>query len=161
MNNKLEAPAIKKVAEIGETSFQYIGEKEKILQGWDKELKKMLYLFKTDTGNWGYWDKETSQLIKVTQWKEKAALINSRWVKMALYHRIYVIFDQPITFSEWDSSQKKRVQKTTQDAIITITDSAFKQLEEQMNGRAQESWYKFEFMKRNKGSYVNKVKWVK
>src|SRR4030043_579308 len=154
MNEEPAAPQIKKIAEIGEMPFQYIGEKERILQGWDQTIKKMLYLFKTDMGNWGYWDKETQQVLTCDQWKGKAALINNRWVKMSLYHRVYLIFAHEVTFTEWNKTTKKREKKTTKNAIVTIPKSANDMILEQLNSRSAESWLKFEFVKGSKGQYI-------
>ena len=163
MNNP-EIPKIKKVADVGDMPFLFIKKTESILQGWDKSIRKTIYLFKTETGHWGYFDKETNQVIAITQWKEKAAYIDGRWVKMALYHRVHLKFTQPISYSSWDSAQKKQIQATTQEAIVTITDTAYKSLLEQMKGRDANSVYNFSFTSRKLGNrtitYVNKAVWV-
>jgi len=163
MSNQ-EIPKIKKVADIGEAPFLFIEKTESILQGWDKTIRKTIYLFKTDSGNWGYFDKDTNQVIEISQWKEKAAYVGDHWVKMSLYHRVRLKFTQPISYSAWDSGQRRQVQETTQDAIVTITDTAYKSLLEQMNGRDAQSVYQFTFTSRKMGgrtvTYVDKAVWV-
>lgn len=159
-----DIPKIKKLVEVGEAPFQYISKLESILQGWDQKIMRTIYLFKTDSGAWGYYDKETAQVLEVTQWKEKAALVNDHWVKMSIYHRIIVKFLSPINYSGWDETNRKEVPTTTSDAIILITDSAFKQIQEQLNGRAANSVLKFHFITRKIGrresTYIDKVIWV-
>ena len=159
-----DIPKIKKVVEVGETPFQFIEKLESILQGWDKTINRTVYLFKADSGAWGYYDKETNQVIEVNQWKEKAAWIVDHWVKMSVYHRVRIKFASPINYSGWDSSARKEIPATTDEAIIVITDSAYKQLVEQLNGRPQSSYLKFIFITRkigNKNStYIDKVVWV-
>ena len=159
-----EAPRIKKIAEVGETPFQFFELGETILQGWDKGIGRTIYLFKTETGNWGYFDKETEQVIEVMQWRGKAALIGNSWIKLSLYRRIRVFFNAIVNYSTWDHISKKNMYKQTQEAILTITNSTYDQLLGQMEGRPPESLYKFVFTSRKIGnrtmSYVNKVLWV-
>lgn len=163
MSNQ-EIPKIKKTADIGDTPFYFIGKTESILQGWDKTIGKTIYLFRTDSGKWGYFDKETNQVIDVNQWREKAALISGHWVKMALYHRVHLKFINPISYSAWDSVAKKQYPVSTQEAIVTITDSSYKSLIEQMSGRDGNSTYKFLFVSRKIGdrkiTYVKSALWV-
>ena len=164
MTNKTEIPRIKKIAEVGENPFQCIEKTESILQGWDSTISKTVYLFKTDDGSWGYFDKETSQVIPISQWKEKAAWINGHWVKMALYHRVHVRFSEEVSYSEWNSEEKKQYSDSTLEAIITMTDTSYKSLIEQMTGRERDSFFKFGFTTRKMGkrtiTYVDKVLWV-
>jgi len=159
-----EIPKIKKVVEIGETPFQFIAKEESILQGWDAKIRKTIYLFKTDSGNWGYYDKETSQVIDVTQWKEKAAWVGDHYVKMSLYHRIIIRFAQPLNYSGWDPATRREVPVTTTEAMVVVTDSAYKQIVEQLNGRPADSFLKFQFTTRKiqnrQSTYIDKVVWV-
>lgn len=158
-------PKIEKLTEIGPISFRYIANPENILQWWDKMANKTKYLFKTDSGAWGYYDTQTSQVIEINQWKGKAAMVEGEWCKMTLYHRVHVIFSQPVNFTAYDSQQKRKVQQTAQEAIIVLTDTAFKSLVEAMNGRDPNSYYSLSFTTRNKPkggtmTYVDKIIWV-
>lgn len=159
-----EIPKIQKLNEVGEAPFQFIEKLESILQGWDAKIKKTVYLFKTDTGAWGYYDKDSSQVIEVNQWNKKAAWMNDRWVKMSLYHRIHLMFMFPLDYTGWDAKKRKEIPSQTQEAILTVTDSAYKQILEQLNGRAATSFLKFEFTTRKvqnrQSTYVDKVLWV-
>lgn len=159
-----EIPKIKKLNEVGESPFQFVEKVESILQGWDSKIRKTIYLFKADSGNWGYYDKDTSQVIDVTQWKDKAAWLGDHWVKMSLYHRIHVHFHPPLNYTGWDPSSRKEIPATTSEAIIVVTDSAYKQILEQLNGRAATSLLKFQFTTRKiqnrQSTYVDKVLWV-
>jgi len=163
MSNQ-EIPKIKKVADVGKTPFTFIEKTESILQGWDNTIKKTIYLFKTDGGKWGYFDKESRQIIEITHWRDKAAWIAGHWVVMSLYHRVHLAFTQPISYSNWDSVLKKEYKESTEDGIVTITDTAYKSLIEQMNGRDENDIYKFSFTSRKlKGrqvTYVDKAIWV-
>lgn len=163
MDNQ-EIPKIKKIIDIGETPFNFIEKAESILQGWDSKIRKTIYLFRTDTGPWGYYDKDSKQVIEIDQWKGKSAWINDHWVKMALYHRVKLLFTKPVTYSGWDSATRKPVKQTTQEAIVTITDTAYKSLLEQLEGRPAESILKFVFttrkMKNKTITYIDKVVWV-
>jgi len=155
---------IKKIAEVGETSFQFIEKTESILQGWDKTAGKTIYLFKTDTGAWGYYNKERGKVVDVTSWKEKSAYVHDHFVPMTLYHRVHLLFTSPISYSEWDSATKKQKKDITMEAIVTMTDTSYKSMLEQMQGRDPNSFYKFVFTsKKLKGrmvNYVEKVVWV-
>ncbi|MCK4501214.1 hypothetical protein KAU11_12005 [Candidatus Babeliales bacterium] len=157
-------PKIKKVADVGETPFNFIEKTESILQGWDKQIKKTIYLFRTDTGAWGYYDPDSGQVIEVHQWKSKAAWVNGYWVKMAIYHRLKLLFSTPITWSGWDKANNKAVKETASEVIVTVTDTAYKTLIEQLEGRPAESLFKFVFTTRKLGgrnvTYINKVVWV-
>ena len=159
-----EIPKIKKTADVGETPFNFIERTESILQGWDKQIKKTIYLFRTNTGAWGYFDKDSGQVIEINQWKGKAAWINGHWIKLSLYHRIKLLFSQPITYNGWDEASHKAVKQTVTEAITTVTDIAYKSLMEQAEGRPAESLFKFVFTTRKLGgrnvTYVNKVVWV-
>jgi len=163
MDNQ-DLPKIKKIADVGETPFQFVEKTESILQGWDKTIGRTIYLFKTTTGAWGYFDKDSGQVIDVTQWKGKAAWVQNHFVMMTLYHRVHLIFAQPVSYSEWDSSANRRYQVEATEAIVTMTDSSYKSLIEQMNGRDANAVYKFSFTSRKlKGrmvNYVDKVVWV-
>ena len=166
MESRQDIPKIKKTAEIGNKPFRYISTVEKVLQGWSGRSKKTVYLFKTDTGQWGYYDKETQQVIEVDQWKGKAALINGQWIKMTLYYRIQAMFAQAITFSVWNKMEGKNDQMTAQEVLITLTGSAYKKMEEAMRGRTPESWYQLSFTTRKKSggkgnmTYVDNVIWI-
>ena len=161
-----DLPKIKKIAEVGDKPFRYISTVEKVLQGWDSRNRKTIYLFKTDTGQWGYYDKSTQQVIEIDQWKKKSALINGQWIKMVLYYRIQALFAEPITFSVWNKMDNKNEQMTAQEVLLTLTGTAYKKLEEQMNGRTPESFYKLSFVTRKKPggkgdmTYVDNVVWV-
>jgi len=159
-----DIPNIKRLIEVGENPFQFINKLESILQGWDQSKGKTIYLFKTDSGKWGYYDKTTSQVIEITSWNGKAAFVGDHYVKMALYHRIRIKFMQPIKFSAWDESARKEYPSETQEAITLVTDNAYKQIVEQLNGRAATSLLKFHFVTKKIGqrtsTYVDKVLWV-
>lgn len=155
---------IKKIADVGEVPFQFVGKTESILQGWDKSINKTIYLFKTDTGAWGYFDKDSGQVIDVNQWKEKAAWISDHWVKMTLYHRVHLRFSQPISYSAWDSVARRNYKQTVAEALVTMTDTSYKSMLEQMKGRDANAFYQFVFTTRKlRGrmvSFVEKVVWV-
>jgi len=160
-----EIPKIRKTADLGEATFKFIEKTESILQGWGRALGRTIYLFKMDNGAWGYFDKETEQFMEVTEWREKAAFVYGQWVKMALYHRIHLVFTEELTYAEWDPSVKREFFKATQEAIVTVTDLAYKSLLEQMNGRDAEATYKLIFTTRKMGkrnvTFADKVVWVK
>lgn len=163
MDNQ-DLPKIKKIADVGEIPFQFVEKTESILQGWDKSINKTIYLFKTDTGAWGYFDKSSQQVVDVTQWKKKAAWVENHWVTMTLYHRVHLRFSQPVSYSDWDSVARKQYTAQTSEAIVTMTDTSYKSLLEQMKGRDTNAYYKFAFTSRKlKGrmvNYVDKVVWV-
>ena len=161
-----DIPKIQKLTEVGDKPFKYISTVEKVLQGWNNKTNKTVYLFKTDTGQWGYYDKDTQQVIDIDQWKGKAALIDGQWIKMVLYYRIRVMFAEPIVFSVWRKMERKNEQMTAQEALITLTATAYTKMEESMKGRPPESWYRLSFTTRKKprGSgtmtFVDNVIWV-
>lgn len=159
-----EIPTIRKLSDIGDNPFQFIEKLESILQGWDAKIRKTIYLFKTDSGDWGYYDKETSQVVKVNQWKEKAALIGNYYVKMALYHRIKVKFMFPLNYAGWDPVAKKEIPAVAEIATLVITDKTYKQTLDQLNGRASNSFLKFIFVTRKiqdrQSTYIDSVVWV-
>ncbi len=160
-----EFPIIKRLSEVGETPFQVIKEFEKILQGWDAKKRRTVYLFKTVNDKWGYFSKESKQIMEVTAWDKKAAFIDGNWVKMSLYHRVLVKFSQPVNSTSWDSSNKRKTIVPLLEAIIILTDTAYKSLIEQMQGRQSGSWFKLSFMTKKKSggglmTYANKVIWV-
>jgi hypothetical protein len=160
-----EIQKIKTLSDVGETPFQVIERQENILQGWDNKKRRSIYLFKTESGVWGYYDKASKQTINISAWKDKSAFVDGNWVKMSLYHRVHVKFAQVVNSNSWDYHNKKRVSVPLTEAIITLTDSAYKSLEEQANGRPLESWFKLSFVTQKKktgGSmtYANKVIWV-
>ncbi len=159
-----DIPKIKKLVEVGENPFQFVSKSESILQGFDQKIQRTIYLFKTDSGAWGYFDKDSSQVIEVTKWKEKAALVNDHWVKMAIYHRIIVNFLFPLNYTGWDDVNKVEVPAETSEAILLVTDNTYKQILEQLNGRAANSVLKFHFVTRKIGkrqaTFIDKVLWV-
>lgn len=163
MNNQ-ELPLIRKISEVGETPFQFVEKKETILQGWHAPSKKNVFLFKNDQGQWSNYDSAVKKVVPVTQWDGKSAMINGAWVKLAIYHRINLLFVKPITYSAWDASAKKEVKAQTQEAIVVVTDTAYKLLCEQLNGRDPMSFLKFGWTSKNVGgrqmTYVDKVLWV-
>jgi len=155
---------IKKVSEVGEMPFQFIEKVESILQGWDVTINKTIYLFKTDTGKWGYWDKNRSRIVEINNWEGKSAWIEDHFVKMGLYHRVLLKFQSPLNYTGWDNEKRKEVPSVTDQAIVVITDTTYNQILEQLKGRAEDSFLKFEFTSKNlkskNSSYVNKVIWV-
>lgn len=159
-----EIPTIRKLSEIGDNPFQFIEKLESILQGWDAKIRKTVYLFKTDSGEWGYYDKETSQVIKATQWKEKAVLIGDHYVKMALYHRVKVKFMFPLDYTGWDAVNKKEIPAVADFATLVITEKTYKQILDQLNGRVANSFLKFIFVTRKiqdrQSTYIDNVVWV-
>ena len=108
----------------------------------DQKIHRTVYLFRTADGEWAHYDKETSQVIKIHNWKEKAAMMNGRWIKMALYHRIIIHFTEMLNYAGWDANTKKETPATTADAVIVITDTTYKQLIEQLKGRDEKSIFK-------------------
>ena len=158
-----ESPKIRRLAEVGEAPFQFIEKLESILQGWDSKIGKTIYLFKTDSGAWGYYNKNNNQVIEVNEWEGKAALIGGYFVKMALYHRIQVRFQAPITYSGWDPVSKKEVPASTEIATLVITDKTYKQILDQLKGRAADSNLRFNFVTRKiqdrQSTYIDSVVW--
>ena len=145
--------------------FQVVSVKETILQGYSTTKKRTVYLFKSDkTGNWAYWDKDNEKVVDVEQWEENKAWVDSEWVPMSKYHRIELRFVSPVTYTAYQDG--KEVRRDTLHAEVAITDTAFKTLVEQMNGRDENSVYKmcFRERKRPKGRgmmrYVEKFLWV-
>ena len=164
MNDDL--PVIDKILEVGENLFCLLSVKEKILQGWDPKTRRTVYLFKTDTGDWGFYDKETNQVIEVDKWKKKAAWINGRWVKMSVYYKLNVVFEEAVTFSSWNKMERKVDKMTAVEAVIVLTSSAYDHLINQMEGRPKDSFYKLSFATRKKAGggnmkFVDNVIWVK
>lgn len=155
-----DIPKIKKVNEIGTTPFRVVEVKEKILQGWDKTSRKMLYLFKGSLGNWSYYDPQGKMEVEVPQWRDKEALIMGRWIKMSLYYRLHIAFETPITYSEFSYGRGSQ-QHQTYEAIINITKKAYENLEKQMSGRAPGSYYCFTYKNLAKGATVDGAYWVK
>jgi len=138
--------------------FQLNGEPEMILQGWDSEKKRQVYLFRSrETGKWGYFKGGFCQV----PWNaEKKALIDGNWISMAKYHRVHVKFVRAITFTNYVDN--KKISDKTNEALIVLTDSAFKSLEEAMKGRSPLSVYSLTYKtrKNNNGkemTYVDKV----
>jgi hypothetical protein len=164
MENK-EIAKIRKTADLGDATFKFIEKTESILQGWSTSIGRTIYLFKMDTGEWGYFDKESGQFMGVTEWRQRAALVYGKWVKMSLYHRVHLVFTEDLTYAEWDPSTRKEYFKLAPEAIVTITDLAYKSLLEQMSGRDPESTYKLVFTTRKMGkknvTFADKVVWVK
>ena len=142
---EIEIPKIKRTVEVGEIPFQLLEVQEEILQGWNPRLNKTMYLFKSDLGNWAYYDRNTNMVVEVGEWKDRAAHIAGDWVKMTKYFRVAVQFLQPILYTTWDGSEKKNVQKSTEVAILTITKTAFDHLMVAKEGRPEESWYRFQY----------------
>jgi hypothetical protein len=162
--DQTSAPKIKRTHDVGETPFQFISKIESILQGWDQINKKMVFLFKADTGNWGYWDKDTEQVVEISEWEGKAAFIRGVKIKMAVYHRLHLLFTQPVIYGEYDSVSRKEIKMQTSEAIVTVTDQAHKLLLEQMSGRSQNDIYRFGWTSRKLGrrviKFIDKVTWV-
>jgi hypothetical protein len=160
----METPLIKKIVDIGESPFHFIEKVESILQGWDSTIKKTIYLFKTESGNWGYYNKKASRITDVEDWKDKSALIGDHYVKMSIYHRVKLKFLFPLNYAGWDAKKRKEVPATTEEGIVIVTDTTYKQILEQLNGRSPESVLKFEFTTKKigdrKSTYVNKVIWL-
>lgn len=157
MTQTNDLPKIRSLSEIGNTMFLVTGEPEKILQGWDNAKRKLVYLFRSEKdGKWGYFDKNSDEII-APQWQEKKALINGNWVEMSQYYRVPVKFINEVTYTDFTNG--KQVKKTS-EALILLTDSAYKSLKEV--ARTSISVYMFSFRERkNKDgkiiSYVDKV----
>ena len=158
-----EIPKIRKLAEVGDNPFQFIGKVESILQGWDQKIRKTIYLFRTDLGNWGYYDKNNNSVIEADQWNGKSVLIGDHFVKMALYHRIQVKFLFPLNYTGWDPVAKKEIPAVTEFATLVITDKTYKQIIDQLNGRAATSYLRFNFVTRKiqnrQSTYIESVLW--
>lgn len=151
-----DLPKIQKTSEIGEHAFRLVKLEEKILQGWDAGQRRMVYLFKNNqTNNWAYYDKERKQTLDVLDWRDKEAFVMGKYVKMSLYYRLHVVFDIPL---EYGAEGKKQI---TYAALILLPKTAYELLEQQMDGRHPDSFYKFEYKKLNKGLGVSKVLFVK
>lgn len=164
MNNSddLNLPRVRVIKEVGETAFQFLGLVETILQGWSPQKRKQVYLFKPDSGVWSYYDKNSSQIIPISQWSGKAAWVGDEWIKMTKYHKVKLHFLQPITFTSWVDGKKQPQQG--QEVIVTITDTAYKSFVEAAAGRSENSAYQFVFKttkKKGGGSmtYVEKIIW--
>lgn len=159
-----ELPKIKNLNEVGEAPFQFIEKVESILQGWDNTIRRTIYLFKTGTGMWGYFDKDSSQVTAVTNWNEDSAWIKGRYIKMSLFHRIHVRFYEPLKYTGWDPATRKEVPAQASDAILLITDSTYHQIQEQLTGRNPLSWLQLHFtskkLKNRTMVYVDKVIWL-
>lgn len=153
-------PKIKKISEIGATPFRIQDVQEKILQGWSKRQKKMLYVFKADSGNWAYYDKESSTMVEISSWREKEAYIMGEWVKMSLYYRVHIVFEVPVNYSSYVKDLGMQSQ-LTYEALILLPKTAFELLEQQMVGRDPNSYYIFNYKKLKKGSSVESVQFVK
>lgn len=158
-----EIPMIRRLADVGDAPFQLIQKLESILQGWDAKIRKNIYLFKTDSGAWGYYDKNSNSVSEVNQWKGKSALIGDHFVKMALYHRIQVKFLFPLTYNSWDKIAKKEVPAETEYATLAVTDKTYKQILDQLKGRAANSNLRFNFVTRKiqdrQSTYIDSVVW--
>lgn len=163
MNNEEDIIKIRKIKEIGETPFYFLKEVGSVLQGFNKSLRKMVFLFKTENG-WSYYDKEINQVVKADRWKEDSVFMKGYWVKMSLYHKVHLQFLRPVSCTAWDKASKREYTAFAPEAIVTITDMAYKSLLEQTNGRNPNSLYRFVFVSRNIGgktvSYIEKVIWV-
>jgi len=159
-----EIPKIKKIAEIGELPFQFIEKAESILQGWDATIQKTIYLFRTESGAWGYYDKKSSRIAEVNNWDGKSAWVGDHYVKMSLYHRVRLRFSAPLNYTGWDAKKRKETPAVADEAIVVITDTTYKQILEQLNGRAPESYLRFEFttkkIQSRSSTYVKNVIWV-
>lgn len=158
-----DPPKIRKLAEVGEAHFQFMGIAESILQGFSKLKRKTVYLFKNQEGKWSYYDKSTEQVIPVDQWQVKAAWVGGEWIKMTKYHRMNVFFLQPVTYSVW--LDRRAVTQQTQEAQLLITDTAYQSLVEASKGRPTNSAYKLTFTSRKKKgggtmNYVDKIVWA-
>jgi hypothetical protein len=158
-----EIPTIRRLADVGDAPFQFIQKLESILQGWDAKIRKNIYLFKTDSGGWGYYDKNINTVSEVSQWKGKSALVGDHFVKMALYHRIQVKFLFPLTYNSWDKAAKKEVPAETENATLAVTDKTYKQILDQLKGRAADSNLRFNFVTRKiqdrQSTYIDSVVW--
>lgn len=153
-------PKIKKTNEVGEIPFQLLETQEEILQGWNSKIRKMMYLFKSELGNWAYYDKSSGMVVEVSEWKDRAANIAGDWVKMTKYFRVLVRFLEPVSYTSWDNDARKNVTLQTDVAILTITKSAYEHLEEAMKGRDALSWYRFLYKQTKRMVYVNGVEFV-
>lgn len=163
MSNQ-ETPKIRRIQDVGEFPFQIIGNEETILQGWDPGIHRNVFLFKTPNGVWGYFDKGSNSIIENIQWDKKKALVNGRWVEMALYHRLDVRFQQPIMATVYSKEDKSTTQGPIQEANITIADKCYKNLMAQTAGRDPNSFYKFVWISKTvKGrtvTYPENALWV-
>jgi hypothetical protein len=145
-----QVPRLDKITEVGETPFQVIEVKEKILGGWDSVRHRGVYLFKTDTGAWGYYDNETHQVIEISQWKGKAAWMNEKWIKMSVYYRIHVVFASAVTFTTYDPSSKQNMKISWSEALIKVSDSTYLMLTNMIQGRDPNTFYRFHFAEKKK-----------
>lgn len=148
---------IKRVAQIGEAEFNYLGMTEAIMQGWDG--KKTVYLFKTPTGNWAY-AAPSGGVQAVTEWDGDKAMMNGQYIKMAPYCRIHLKFIAPLTYKVWNGTAN--VDKTVSEAIIAVTESTYQAMEEAIKGRSKEAVYKLKYgVMPNKNKYAEGLTFVR
>jgi len=160
-----QIPKLDKVNEIGGTAFQIIEMKEKILSGWDKLARKSVYLFKMDSGAWGYYNKEAGRVTEVDQWKDKSAWINGQWIRLSIYYRIHVVFANPIEFTVYDYANHRSQRICWQEALIKVTDKTYALMVSASQGRDPRSFYRFGFKAKGKKGggemlLVDTVTWV-
>ena len=154
-----DIPKIKRISEIGEEPFRLVNMEEAILQGWDKTARKMLYLFKDQTGTWAYFDKNSKMTVQVPEWRDKEALVMGKWIKMSLYYRLHVAFENPITYSIRSRQGSQNFQ--TYEGIILVPKAAYEMLQQQMVGRDPNSFYRFKYKQLKSGTTVDGVFFVK
>lgn len=155
-----EIPRLKKLDEAGEVPFQFIELQETILEGWNSDWDKLMYLFKMEDGSWGYYDNGTQRVVPIMEWKGKSARVEETWVPMSKKRRLHLRFVDTISFSNWDHGRKYTAQSA--DVIAVVTESAYESLVEQSNGRTKDSVYRFSFKtrKNKKGgtmTFVDKI----
>lgn len=149
-------PLVKSVSDVGTTPFQFVSKQETILQGFHTGLRRSVYLFRTPDKQWGYYESATKKVVRPSAWDGKSAFIDGAWIKLGLYHRVHLRVPEGLVYNT------KSGPKTVQDFIIPITDSAYKALESQTQGRPLDSFYQFEMKKlANNRVYVGSVKWVR
>lgn len=147
---------MQRVSDLQGAEFRFLEKKETILQGFHPKLRKSVYLFRAEDKKWAYYSKSINKVIKVDRWQDKSAFIEGSWVKLSVYHRVHLLFPNSLTY------KGKNGETTVNEAIIPITDSAYKQLLDQMAGRVSESIYTFEYkVLANKSLYISGVKWLR
>lgn len=161
MSEKNDIPRIRQITDIGTAMFQVVKYVEPVLQGWSKEHGRQVYLFRAEeSGKWAYYDKDQGGLVEVDQWKGKSAWIQDDWVSLSKYHRLHLRFVAPVTYKVFEKGEQRS--EDTEEAMIVLTDTAYKTLQDQMQGRGDNAVYQFSFKtkKKPKGgtmTYVEKV----
>ena len=142
-NQNNQPPQIRQLSDVKDQPFQIVSYVEKILQGWNKKIKKSNYLFKTNNGVWGYYNPRSRKVEEDLEWKDESVNIDGSFVPMSLYYRWHIRFFEPIEISVWERGRMERID--TQEAMVNLPEEANLVFEKEMEGKPPETWYKFTF----------------